>query len=259
MSTSRKMVVRTSVAVLIAAIAVIDGCNKPGANGDRDLAAGGQWLKGPPGRDTAATIDYMKNKVKFGNKTAEDSAFTGPYPCPGCPTNPVTLTVVPEKQAEHINWDEAFRNADTLGAIVAKVVNDNDFPYPPLQLNQHDSAYMWVGPITASGSDRAVAYYKIDSETGHASAAINPDRTITYCDMPRWKGRTHSAAKGEHPMASRCYRVTYEPIGAKAAPAAVSSAPMPLFTNVSYTSAMFRSSGTWISCVYGCCEVGFTE
>jgi hypothetical protein len=257
MSGLRSSRILTGSAILLAAIGLAAGCSKKPTAGGGTMASTGQWLKGPPGTDTAATIDYMKNKVKFDGKSAADSAFTGPYPCEGCPQNPAMLTVVPEKQALHINWDEAFRNDDNEGAIVAKVVNENDFPYPPLQLNAHDSAYMWVGPITASGNDRAVAYYKIDAVTGHASAAINPDRSVTYCDMPKWKGRTHSAAKGEHPMASRCYKVTYEPV-----PSPVSSAsakPLPLFTNVSFTSAMFRSSGTWISCVYGCCEVGFAN
>lgn len=262
MSGSQSKVIRTSSAILIAFIALVGACSKPAATNGGLVASNGQWLVGPPGMDPAATIDYMKNKISFGNKTIADSAFIGPYPCQGCPNDPVMLTVVPEKQAEHINWDEAFRNDENQGAIVAKVVNDNNYPYPPLTLNAHDSVYMWVGPITNDGVDRAVAYYKIDAQTGTASAAIKPDRSVTYCDMPKWKGRSHSAAKGEHPMASRCYRVTYEPLPPRAAPVNVSNASntsMPLFANVSYTSAMFRTSGTWISCVYGCCEVGFTD
>lgn len=257
MSGSHTKVIRTGSAIVIGLIALIAACTKKPNDMGGGVASNGQWLVGPPGMDTAATIAYMKTKVSFGKKDAEDSAFTGPYPCTGCPNDPVTLTIVPEKQAQHINWDEAFRNDENKGAIVAKVVNDNDYPYPPLQLNAHDSAYMWVGPITNDGVDRAVAYYKIDADRGTASAAISPDRTVTYCDMADWRGRTHSAAKGQHPMANRCYRVTYEPV-----PPAVSKAsnkPMPLFTNVSFTSAMFRSNGTWISCVYGCCEVGFAE
>jgi hypothetical protein len=249
---------RISGVILISMIGLLVACSKPSMSGDGGTtAAGGQWLVGPPGMTPATTIDYMKNKVSFGRKAADDSAFIGPYPCPGCPNNPVTLTVVPEKQAQHISWDEAFRNDKNKGAIVAKVVNDNDYPYPPLQLNAHDSAYLWVGPITNDGTDRAVAYYKIDATAGTAVGPINPDRSVVYCDMPNWNNRTHSAAKGQHPMANRCYRVTYEPVPPYAASA--TKAPMSLFTNVSYTSAMFRSSGTWISCVYGCCEVGYAN
>lgn len=257
MSRSHKAVTRTGSAILIALVALIGACSKKPNDMGGGVAAAGQWLVGPPGMDTARTIDYMKNKVSFGKKDADDSAYTGPYPCAGCPNDPVTLTVVPEKQAQHINWDEAFRNDENRGAIVAKVVNDNDYPYTPLQLNGHDSVYMWVGPVTNDGVDRAVAYYKIDAATGKASSAINPNRTVTYCDMADWRGRTHSAAKGQHPMANRCYRVTYEPVPPGTTTA--SSKPMPLFTNVSFTSAMFLSSGTWISCVYGCCEVGAAQ
>ena len=258
MSGSRRAVIHTGGAILIALVAAISACSKNKLAEDAS-ASNGQWLVGPPGKYPDKTIDYLKNKISFDGKTADDSAFTGPYPCSGCPEDPVTLTVVPEKHSLHINWDEAFRNDDTLGVIVAKVVNDNAFPYTPLQLNAHDSAYMWVGPINNSGNDRAVAYYKINAQTGAATGPINPDRTVTYCDMPKWKGRTHAAAKGQHPMASRCYKVTYEPVSKNAAPATASTTPLPLFTNVSFTSAMFRTSGTWISCVYGCCEVGFAE
>jgi hypothetical protein len=260
MSGFRRAGIRGTSAILIAVIGGLTGCSKPSATGGGEVMANGQWLVGPPGKDPAKTADYLKNKISFGKKEAADSAFSGPYPCATCPGGTANLWVVPEKQSLHVNWDDAFRNDDTLGVIVAKVVNDNPFPYPELQLGAKDSAYLWVGPISNDGIDRAIAYYKINAETGEASAPINPDRSVVYCDMPKWKGRTHAAAKGEHPMATRCYEVTYNPSPPRPAPTSTASArAMPLFTNVSYTSAMFRSSGTWISCVYGCCEVGYAE
>ena len=264
MSRSHRAAIRTGSAILIALVAVIAACSKkPRDMGGGSGAANGQWLVGPPGKDTAATIDYLKNKVQFGRKALDDSAYAGAYPCATCTGDTATLWVVPEKQSLHVNWDEAFRNDDTLGVIVAVVINDNSFAYPELDLGPGDSAYLWVGPISNDGNDRAVAYYKINPTTGKASAAMKADRSVTYCDMPKWKGRRHAAAKGEHPMASRCYVVTYTPAPPRppsaTAPANASNNTMPLFTNVSYTSAMFRSSGTWISCVYGCCEVGFAQ
>jgi hypothetical protein len=225
------------------------------------MMAGGQWLTGRPGLNPAETIKYLKD-ISFDGKTPADSAFTGSYPCAVCTGDTATLTVIPEKQSQHINWDEAFRNDDNEGAIVAKVLNENSFAYKAtnaqgtLEIPAHDSVYLWVGPVNDDGSDRAIAYYKIDEATGAASAPMSAYRTVTYCDMPKWKNRTHAAAKGKHPMASRCYQMTYTAVPSAAA---VSVKPLPLFTNVSFTSAMFMSNGTWISCVYGCCEVGLPD
>lgn len=265
MSRSHGAVIRTGSAILIALVAVIGACSKKpndmGSGGT--VSSNGQWLLGPPGRYPDKTIDYLKNKIQFGKKEVADSAYFGSYPCATCPGGAANLWVVPEKQSLNVNWDEAFRNDDTLGVIVAVVINDNAFPYPELDLAPNDSAYLWVGPISDDGNSRAVAYYKINPTTGKASAPMQADSSVTYCDVPKWKGRSHAAAKGEHPMASRCYVVTYSPAPPRPAPAAsgatASIKPMPLFTNVSYTSAMFRSDGTWISCVYGCCEVGFAQ
>ena len=108
----------------------------------------------------------------------------------------------------------------------------------------------------ADGSQRAVGFYKIDASNGTATAAPTTYTAVSYCDMKGAKGRSKSAAHGEHPSGGRCFSVNYS----ASQPATTTTAQkLPLFTNVSYTSAMFRSSGTWISCVYGCCEVGYAQ
>lgn len=240
---------RTILIAMIAALA--GGCGKKPET--IAVGAAGKWLVGFPGMNTADTKTYM-TKVKFGGAGNQDTVYTGPYPCTdaGCTQPTVELTVTPEEKAFQIDWDRAFRNQDNEGAIVAKINNNTDFPYPAYGLAAHDSTYMWVGPINNDGSSRAVGFYKINAGDGTATAAPKTYTEISYCDMP--KGRTKSAAHGQHPASSRCFKVKYEP---EPAPATNTTAQtLPLFTNVSLKSTMFLASGTWISCMYGCCEVG---
>ena len=246
--------IRSGNVILVAIVAALaGGCGKQPET--MAGAAAGRWLVGYPGQNTAETVNYM-TRVKFPGASNRDTVFTGPYPCPEpeCTMPNVDLTVTPEEKAFQIDWDRAFRNQDNEGAIVAKIKNDTDSPYPAYGLAAHDSTYMWVGPINADGSQRAVGFYKIDASNGTATAAPTTYTSISYCNMPR--GRSKSAAHGEHPPSSRCFNVNYSP---SAADTTKKAERLPLFTNVSYTSAMFRSSGTWISCVYGCCEVGYAD
>lgn len=257
MSSNRGAGFRSSSTILIAMVATLaGGCSKPETMA---VAAAGRWLVGFPGKNTAETVNYM-TRVKFPGTSNRDTVFTGPYPCTeaGCTNPTVDLTVIPEEKAFQIDWDRAFRNEDNEGAIVAMVKNDTDYPYPAYGLAAHDSTYMWVGPVNADGSQRAVGFYKIDASNGTATAAPATYTSISYCDMPKAKNRSKSAAHGQHPPSNRCFSVNYA--GSAAASTTNTTAQkLPLFTNVSYTSAMFRSNGTWISCVYGCCEVGYAE
>ncbi len=243
--------------ILIAiAATLVGGCGKKPES--MAMSAAGRWLVGYPGQNTAETVNYITNRVKFPGTSNRDTVFTGPYPCTeaGCTSPTVELTVTPEEKAFQIDWDRAFRNEDNEGAIVAKIKNDTDSPYPAYGLLAHDSTYMWVGPVNADGTQRAVGFYKIDASNGTATAAPTTYTAISYCDMKGAKGRSRSAAHGEHPAGGRCFSVNYS----ASPPATTTTAQkLPLFTNVSYTSAMFRSNGTWISCVYGCCEVGYAQ
>jgi len=258
MSSLRSARIRTGSAVLIAIVAALTGAcgKKPEA---MSMSAAGRWLVGYPGQNTANTVYYM-TRVNFPGTSNKDTVFTGPYPCNdvGCTSQIVQLTVTPEEKAFQIDWDRAFRNEDNEGAIVARIENTTGSPYPAFGSNGHDSVYVWVGPINADGSDRAVGFYKINASNGTATAAQTAYRKVTYCDIKNSKHRSKSAAHGEDPDKKHCFSVDYTP--AAAAPAANTTAEkLPLFTNVSFTSAMFRSNGTWISCVYGCCEVGYAN
>ena len=249
---------RTRSTILIALLSLIaGGCSqqpKPLA-----LSAAGRWLRGYPGQYTAETVNYME-RVKFPGTSNRDTVFTGSYTCtaPGCTAAMVDLTVIPEEKAFQIDWDRAFRNEDDEGAIVAMVKNDTEYPYPAFGLAKHDSVYMWVGPINADGSQRAVGFYKINASNGTATAAPATSMSISYCNLPHSQGRSRSAAHGDHPPSNRCFSVNYTPTSS-AATTNTTAQKLPLFTNVSFTSAMFRTNGTWISCVYGCCEVGFAN
>jgi hypothetical protein len=258
MSSLRSARIRTGSAVLVAIVAALAGAcgRKPQP---MSMSAAGRWLVGYPGQDTAKTIDYMKD-VDFPGTSNKDTVFTGPYPCndAGSTSTTVELTVTPEEKAFQIDWDRAFRNEDGEGALVAMIENKTASPYPAFGSTGNDTVYAWVGPINADGSDRAVTYYKIDKASGKATAAPTAYRKVTYCDIKGAKKRSKSAAHGEDPDKKHCFTVDYTP--AAAAPAANTTAEkLPLFTNVSFTSAMFRSNGTWISCVYGCCEVGYAQ
>ena len=204
------------------------------------------------------TKDYM-DKLKFPGAADGDTVFTGPFVCTGagCTKDSVNLTVTPEKGSFHINWDEAFRNDENKGAIVAKFTNDTDFDYPPLQLGKHESAYMWVGPITNDGNDRAVAFYKINAD-GTAVGPITQDRKIVYCDLKNYKARRKASAKPHHPHASRCYEVTYNPMPPATKMTMSNESLIKKESLIKMVSYQFDaiSGGTWISCMYGCCEVG---
>jgi hypothetical protein len=248
--------IRSGNVILVAIVAALaSGCGKKPET--MAVAAAGRWLVGYPGKNTAETVNYM-TRVKFPGTSNRDTVFTGPYPCTvtGCTSATVNLTVTPEEKAFQIDWDRAIRNEDNEGAIVAMITSPTGSAYPPYGLTGNDTAYMWVGPVNADGSQHAVGFYKINASNGTATAATTTYTTISYCNVPNSKHRSKSSAKGEHPHKDRCFKVDYSG-SAQAGP--MTAAKLPLFTNVSYTSAMFRSSGTWISCVYGCCEVGYAE
>jgi hypothetical protein len=258
MSALRSAGIRGGSTILIAMIAALaGGCGrKPQA---MSMSAAGRWLVGYPGLNTANTVEYMTNRVKFPGTSNRDTVFTGNYPCneTGCTSTTVELTVTPEEKAFQIDWDRAFRNEDNEGAIVAMIENKSGSPYPAFGSNGHDTVYVWVGPINNDGSDRAVGFYKINASNGTSTAAPTAYRKVTYCDIKNAKHRSKSAAHGEDPDKKHCFSVDYTP--AAKPPENTTAQKLPLFTNVSYTSAMFRSNGTWISCVYGCCEVGYAQ
>lgn len=226
------------------------GCTKPEENGMSDTVAlaAPPFLVGPPGANPANTKYYVENTIKFGGKGHADSAYTGPFPCPGCAKAEVNLTVVPEARNYTVDWNYAFRNSKRRGWIVAKIYNADTVDYLPLELTKGDSAYLWVGPVDSTGSDRAVAYYKIDN-TGHATGPMMPYRKVLYCDNPKWENRRHAAAKGKHEGDGPCYEVSY-PGGTASTTTKASISP------VSLTRAMQGRGGAWLSCMYGCCEIG---
>ena len=250
--------IRSSSRIVVAMLAFLaGGCRKQPES--MAVSAAGRWLVGFPGKNKSETVYYM-TRVKFPGVSNKDTVFTAPYPCKvtGCTTATVDLTVTPEEKAFQIDWDRAFRNEDNEGAIVAKINNNTDYPYPPFGLYKKDSVYMWVGPVNDDGSERAVGFYKINASNGDATAAATRYTSVSYCDMPGAKHRSKSSAHDQHPPSSHCFTVNYSPT-APSTTTNTTAQKLPLFTNVSYTSAMFRSDGTWISCVYGCCEVGYAE
>jgi hypothetical protein len=162
----------------------------------------------------------------------------------------VTLTIVPEKRSYKVDWEYAFRNTRRHGYIVAKIYNEDDVEFKPLQIPPGDSIYMWVGPISADGTDRAVAFYKLAADGGVIAGPLMKKHTVVYCDNPKWEDRKHAAAKGEHEGDGPCTERKYP--GAPAPAAAKKVA----YFSASMASTMFVPGGAWLSCVYGCCEVG---
>ena len=244
-------------AVIVMAV-LAAACAKPGSNeGSVDTSAAdsvqllaSNYLVGPPGAHQSNTKYYIEHSIDFGGKTKADSAYTGPFDCATCEKTPVTLTIVPEEKSYKVDWNYAFRNTKRRGYIVAKIFNDDAVEYKPLKLAAGDSAYLWVGPISADGNDRAVAFYKIASDGKVIDGPMQARRILWYCDNPKWEQRSRAAAKGEHEGDGPCYEVKY-PGGT--APAAAKNIA---YHTVSYSNMMLRANGAWLSCVYGCCEVG---
>lgn len=247
-----------SGAILVVMAAAVIGCRKPPEGGQQMMGQAGRWIAGFPGQNQSLTLYYIKERVSFPGASNQDTVFTGDYPCKKCPGKIASLTVTPEEKAFQIDWNYAFSNDKDEGAIVAKLKNDNGFAVDEYGLKAHDSVYMYVGPISTDGSERAVAFYNINMGDGSATRAPTIYTTVTYCDMKGSNGRTRSAAHGQHPPSSRCHTTQYPaPSGAAAA---TTTAELPsLFRNASFSATMFRSDGTWISCMYGCCEVGFAN
>lgn len=258
MSEAQSRMLRKHAAVVVGILVV--ACTKPdsGSVGKAsDTTAPGEvgilaakYLVGPPGMDEAATKEYIEDDIDFGGKTKADSAYTGPFDCASCERSPVTLTIVPEEKSYKVDWNYAFRNSKRRGYIVAKIYNDDNVEFKPLQIPPGDSIYMWVGPISADGVNRAAAFYKIASDGKVIAGPLMAKHTVLYCDNPKWEDRTHAAAKAEHADDGPCYESKYP--GAPVPAAAKKVA----YTTVAMTHAMFAPSGAWLSCVYGCCEVG---
>jgi hypothetical protein len=193
------------------------------------VTAANPGLVGPPTLNADSTKAYLAGlRFEKSTKPERDSAYLDS-------TATVRLLTVAEKKAFKIDWPTAMVNRENRGWIVAEIINEDTAEYKPLSLKHGEIAYQWVGPINTDGSDRAVAYYKIDSLTGVASAAMYPIRDITYCNAPRGLSRSKSSAKRQDPYHTDCKSVKY--------PGALRAVPL------------YPPDGTWISCVGGCCQV----
>jgi hypothetical protein len=211
-----------------------------------DLLVENTGLVGPPDANAAATYAYFHDHVRFGGTSHADSAFTYDFDCPGCAKPAVRLTVVPEKKAFKVDWPTAFVNQEPRGWIVAKFMNVDNVKFLPLDLGPNETAYQWVGPLDVSGDRRAVAYYKVNLGTGQASEAMRPHASFGFCRNPNWRARSKSSAKHQHPDGETCSEFPV-PSGMRAA------------TLAKHTRGALASSGTWLSCVGGCCEQGIKQ
>jgi hypothetical protein len=189
----------------------------------------------PRGLIGAPTLDRDSTKAYFATlhfdkstKADRDSSYFDS-------TATVVLLTVPERKAWKVDWPVAFVNRDNEGWFVAQIINQDTAYYKPLDLKPGESVYQWVGPIDSTGSDRAVAYYKVNPSTGEATGPISPMRSVTYCTNPDWRKRSKSAAKKNDPYHSACDTKAYA--GKKA------------------LVPFYPPDGTWISCVGGCCQV----
>jgi hypothetical protein len=194
-------------------------------------------LVGPPTQDEAATRFYMA-AVTW--ESQDSSAYEGEFPCEGCGRDPVKLRIVPAQRAYKIDWPTALVNRDNRGWIVAKITNVSDVAFLPLNLQPQETAYQWVGPIDNDGTDRGVAFYKIDLSSGSSGAAMAVSHTVEYCTVPDWRRRKNSSAHKDHPTQStKCAKTRFGMV----APVA------------KLTAARFPGDGTWLSCVGGCCKI----
>ncbi len=205
-------------------------------------------LAGYPGQDPAATRNYL-GSLDF---SVQDSSFSGPLECetPALCGNSATVNIriVPERRAFKAPVDAALRDAG--GHIVARIENLENKPFHPYGLGPSETAYLWVGAMQSG--DRRMAIYRIDRESGQATALVvaaqaglcpdpNDDREIAAVHVNANPMCTERSFYSEPARSASIGRLASTSGGHEMALAALSR-------------PFSHARGLWFSCSMGCCE-----
>lgn len=191
-------------------------------------AQGSDGLRGKPGDNPAATLDYLRSitwadalpyssATFYVKSTAHDSAL---------------IKVTPAMGSQHDPWNEAVKSGP--GYITARIENLEHKHIPALNMNADDTGYLWVGARKLA--DRGAAIYVLRAD-GRALRHRNK-KIVGFCSGQHDVPRVRSTEANDCPGGTQSLR--------KVLP-------------VSMRSMFYLGgSGLWISCRGGCCEVRLT-
>lgn len=98
-------------------------------------------------------------------------------PCSACAQNPIVLDVYLNKASSSIDLRRIIKDGRP-GHLVAKIKNNNNYPYAEFGLGASDSVFLWVGKTSARP---AFATFHIDAQ-GVATGLRRANRGL-YCPM----------------------------------------------------------------------------
>jgi hypothetical protein len=198
------------------------------------------------------------SEIPFGEGVPAADIVDDSLPCEPTPQQcdghaKARIRIVPSNFAPNIDWDGILTpgagQPPKNGHFVAKVTNMNDYPFKPLGMGNRDVAYLWVGTVGNGAGNpdvQSVALYKLDGTTA---------RPIARAVRPALICRKAKTGPAVHLFPLLVCDLNYSRPGAASTASAESMTHLVSYFAHASRDAMVHTSGLWVSCDAGCCQV----
>lgn len=219
---------------------------------------GGKPADGKPGKpeDKPGEMLVYASQIPFGEGIPSGDIIDQPFPCEPTPQQcggqaSVRIRIVPSNFAPNVDWNGILNPGSGQqpknGHFVAKVTNPTDYPFGPLRLAPNDVAYLWVGTVgNGNANMQSVVLYRLDGTRAvQLARAVRP---AVICNKPRTTPAVHL-----YPMLG-CDQ-SYPRAGASSTASLQSMTHLTSYFARPARDNMVHTSGLWVSCDAGCCQV----
>jgi len=213
------------------------------------MSAPGQKPKdGKPGKpqDNPNDFQLYALSIPFGEGIPTGDIIDQQLDCEtNCDATHTTahIRIVPSNYAPDVEWDPIVNpnpGNRKNGHFVAKISNLSDYPFPPLNMDANDVAFLWIGENGSSNNLRASLY-----RFGPSGAQKLREAKVLICRKPKGSPAVH----------------LYASMDCREGAASTASADhlIHLASNSKHDerTSMVHTSGLWVSCSEGCCQVQF--
>jgi hypothetical protein len=164
----------------------------------------------------------------------------------------VRIQILPSPFSPDVDWDGILTppagQPPKNGHFVAKVTNMTDYPFGPLRLGPREVGFLWVGTVGNGPSNlQTVALYKLNGTT--AQTLARTVRAPLICHKAKTGPAVHL-----FPMLG-CDQTYPRPGAASTASIESMTHLVSYFAKAARDDKMVHTSGLWVSCDAGCCQV----
>jgi hypothetical protein len=155
------------------------------------------------------------------------------------------IRIVPSNYGPDVEWDPIVNprpGNNRNGHFVAKISNLNDYPFPPLNMEANDVAYLWIGENGSSNNLRA-SLYRFGPNPNNARKLR--EARVLICRKPKGTPAVHLYSSME------CRD------GATSTASTDHLVRLASNSRHDVMAPMVHTSGLWVSCAEGCCQVQF--